>query len=447
MDKYQSHFEKLLGKPSQAYRSIYLYGKKSKIRFWFFAFFISLTCVMFVPWTQNIRTEGKITTLRQEDRPQKINSIIAGKIVEWRVKEGDIVSKGDTLIVLAEVKDDYLDPQLLERTQEQLDAEIRAISNYQDKVQASESQIGALLNERDLKNQSLENKMIQAQRKLESDSMKWVAASNEMSVADRQLDAAVEMYEKGILSLVEFEKRKVTHQNAVAKLATSRIDLNNARQDLLIIGIEQNAVRQSYAEKIAKARGDQYASESQISAGLAKRAKLNNQYENYRLRSGQYVILAPQSGQVTKAAKAGLLEIVKEGEIIAEIVPLDIEKAVELWIKPMDIQLISPGQEVRFVFDGFPALVFSGWPDASYGIFSGKVTAIERNISANGKFRVLVSENGSYRRWPQGLSIGGGVRSFALLKDVPIWYEIWRQINGFPPDYYSVLNPTESAKK
>jgi hypothetical protein len=22
-----------------------------------------------------------------------------------------------------------------------------------------------------------------------------------------------------------------------------------------------------------------------------------------------------------------------------------------------------------------------------------------------------------------------------MLKDVPIWYELWRQFNGFPPDY------------
>ena len=26
-----------------------------------------------------------------------------------------------------------------------------------------------------------------------------------------------------------------------------------------------------------------------------------------------------------------------------------------------------------------------------------------------------------------------------MLKDVPIWYELWRQFNGFPPDYVGVL--------
>jgi hypothetical protein len=32
--------------------------------------------------------------------------------------------------------------------------------------------------------------------------------------------------------------------------------------------------------------------------------------------------------------------------------------------------------------------------------------------------------------------MGTGAQGIALLKDVPIWYELWRNINGFPPDYY-----------
>jgi hypothetical protein len=23
-----------------------------------------------------------------------------------------------------------------------------------------------------------------------------------------------------------------------------------------------------------------------------------------------------------------------------------------------------------------------------------------------------------------------------MLNDVPLWYEFWRQLNGFPPDFY-----------
>jgi hypothetical protein len=168
---------------------------------------------------------------------------------------------------------------------------------------------------------------------------------------------------------------------------------------------------------------------------------------NYDIRSKLYYITAPQSGQIVKAKKAGIGEIVKDGEMIVEIVPETMQHAVEIYVRPVDQPLISKGQKVRFMFDGFPAIVFSGWPQSSYGTFGGVVVAIENSISDNGLFRVIISEDENDRKWPKQLKIGAGVQGFALLKDVPIWYELWRNINGFPPEYYIVKGKDEKKKK
>lgn len=139
-----------------------------------------------------------------------------------------------------------------------------------------------------------------------------------------------------------------------------------------------------------------------------------------------YYIIAPQNGQVIKAKKAGLNEMLKEGEMIVEIVPSAIQYAVELFVEPVDLPLIIIGQKVRFVFDGFPAIVFSGWPKSSYGTFGGTVSSIETSVSSNGKFRVLVAEDSVGKKWPQQLRRGAGANGLALLKDVSIYYELWR---------------------
>jgi multidrug resistance efflux pump len=47
--------------------------------------------------------------------------------------------------------------------------------------------------------------------------------------------------------------------------------------------------------------------------------------------------------------------VVKEGEMLVHIVPDNISYAIELYIRPVDLPLISPGQEARILFDGFPA--------------------------------------------------------------------------------------------
>lgn len=128
--------------------------------------------------------------------------------------------------------------------------------------------------------------------------------------------------------------------------------------------------------------------------------------------------------------------MVKEGDMVVEVVPDQIKYAVELFVAPMDLPLINIGQKIRFVFDGFPAIVFTGWPAASYGTFGGVVAAVETSVSANGKFRLLVIEDPNEKPWPKQLRMGGGASGIALLKDVAIGYELWRNINGFPPEYY-----------
>jgi len=72
--------------------------------------------LLFMPWTQNISGSGAVTTLKPDQRPQTIHSAIAGRIEKWYVKEGDYVQKGDTILFISEVKEDYLDPNLMENT-------------------------------------------------------------------------------------------------------------------------------------------------------------------------------------------------------------------------------------------------------------------------------------------------------------------------------------------
>jgi len=429
----------------RSFSHIYRIRQKSKVKYWTYGILLGLVLILFLPWTQNISARGNVTTLRQEQRPQQLNTIIPGKVVKWFVKEGDFVNKGDTIIQLTEIKDDYLDPNLLTRTREQLSAKSLSVENYRSKAGTADQQVAALTEARALKISQIENKIRQQRMKVQADSMDMVAATNDLSIATKQFSRQKNMYDSGLVSLTQLEQRNVAYQNAVAKKTSAEIKYLNARQELGILQLELNGTIQDYNEKISKATGDRFQSLSQIASGEADIAKLQNQYMNYDIRSKLYFITAPQSGQVVKAKKAGIGEIVKDGEMIVEIVPDHIQFAVEIFVKPVDLPLLDTGHKVRFMFDGFPAIVFSGWPQASYGTFGGKVAAIESSVSENGLFRILVAEDPSDRKWPPMLKMGTGASGFALLKDVPVWYELWRNINGFPPDYYRVKAPKEKA--
>ncbi|MBC7721105.1 MAG: HlyD family efflux transporter periplasmic adaptor subunit [Pedobacter sp.] len=430
----------------QSFKKVYRINKQGQVKKWLWAMLVFLGLILLLPWTQNIRAKGTVTTLRQEQRPQELNTIIAGRVIKWYIKEGDFVKEGDTILQLGEVKVDYFDPKLLSRTQQQIDAKQQSIEGYKSKAGTAETQTGALLQGQVLKLQSLDNKLLQQQFKVTSDSTDLIAVTNEQTVYKRQIDAAKIMLDSGAISLTEFEKRRVNYQNSNAKKISADNKFAQSKQELISLRIEKNSTVQEYTDKISKAEGDKFSSLSSAASTEADVAKLQNLYASYDARNKLYYILAPQNGQITKAKKAGIGEMLKEGEMIVEVVPSTIQYAVEMFVEPMDLPLINIGQKVRFVFDGFPAIVFSGWPKNSFGTFGGKVAAVETSVSDNGKFRVLVAEDPADKTWPTLLRMGGGANGIALLKNVPIYYELWRNINGFPPDYYKV-DKAETEKK
>lgn len=308
---------------TQHYKSheyVYRYDRKSRVRNWFFGILIGMVIILFLPWTQNFRSNGLVTTLYQDQRPQQVNTLIGGQLIKWYVKEGDIVKAGDTLVQLSEVKADYLDPALLERTAEQLQGKSQSVEFYRQKAGTATSQIEALDKGIGLKLEQLKNKLTQLELKVQADSAETVAATNDLNIASVQYQRQRVLFDSGVVSLVQLEQRNQSFQSAQAKKISAENKLANTKQELVITRLEIRAQIQENLEKKAKAEGDRLQSLTSIATGQAEVAKLKNLYASYAIRNGMYYILAPQNGQVIKAKKAGLGEYVKEGEMIVEIV-------------------------------------------------------------------------------------------------------------------------------
>jgi adhesin transport system membrane fusion protein len=392
---------------------------------------------LFLPWTQNIQAPGKLTTLRPEQRPQTIHATISGRIEKWYVMEGQEVKKGDTIVYLSEVKSDYMDPQLIARMGNQIDAKEDAINAYSNKAGALSSQINALNRELLNKIGQTKNKIEQQKLKVMSDSIAIQQAQNDLAIAKRQFEGNRVLFEKGVKSLSDFEDKRLKMVETETKLVKAVNNLEISKNELNNAQIELTLTQNEFANKIAKANSDRFSTLSEQFDATVSVNKLKTETENYTRRSSFYVITAPQDGYIIQAMTPGIGEIIKEGAPVVSILPQNAELAVEMYVKPIDVPLLQPGNTVRFLFDGWPAFFFSGWPGLSLGTYAGKVVAIDRNISSNNKFRVLVAPDQSDANWPEALRVGGGAKGIALLNDVPVWYELWRVINGFPPDMYA----------
>lgn len=404
-------------------------------------------CIFFLPWTQNISGSGSVTTLKPNQRPQSIQSVISGRIEKWYVQEGDFVKKGDTILYISEIKEDYMDPNLVANTKNQVEAKKQSVQSYESKVESLNSQLAAIESEKRLKLEQAQNKIKQARLKIKSDSIDLIAANTQLKIATTQLNRSLQLNKEGLKPLTDVEEKRLKLQDAEAKIINQENKLLSSKNDYINTKVEISRITAEYSEKAAKSESDQFTAKSSQYDAAAQVSKLENQYNNYSIRNNMYYIRAAQSGYINRALQSGIGETIKEGTAIATIMPSAYDIAVETYVNPIDLPLIRKGEKVRVWFDGWPTIVFSGWPNASYGTFGGKVVAIENFISDNGKYRVLIAPDKDEEAWPKQVSIGSGAQTLALLDTVPIWFEIWRTLNGFPPNYYKKDAKPSKEKK
>lgn len=396
-----------------------------------------LFIVALLPWTQNVRSYGEITTLRADQRPQEIHSVISGRIEEWKVKEGDLVKKGDTIAIISEIKDAYFDDDLLMRTENQLELKKRSVDSYGQKLDAQDDQLSALGDRRVLEGDKTKIKINQVKLKVQNDSIAYQASKMDNSVAQFQYQRMDSLYRKGLKSLVDLETRRLKAQQSLSKEMAAKNNWLNNQSELINLKIELNNIVAKFESDYAKTLSEKFSTQTNKFDTESTVNKLENQYSNYEARQGFYAITAPQDGYVTKLLVQGIGETIKEGEALLSFMPKNQSLAVEIYVDPIDLPLMNIGEHVRVQFDGWPAIVFSGWPGASHGTYGGEIYAMDQFISPNGKYRILVRPDLNDHHWPNALRVGGGAKAMILLNDVPIYYELWRKINGFPPNFYT----------
>ncbi len=387
---------------------------------------VATLILLFIPWTQNISGYGKITNYDPAVRPQDVQSPIPGRIAQWFVREGDTVQAGDTLAYLTEIDPSYFDPNLLDRIDQEMNAKQLAADAYLEKANAQAQQVEALEASLRIKRRELDLKIV-------SDSADLQAAAVNVELAERQYLRADTLFKDGIKSRYELEQRQQKYQDAQAKYTSAT---NKYQQSIA----ERARAEADYAEYIAKARSEQFTAISSREAALAEVAKLENRRSTVEVRQSFHTVRAPQDGVVARIYIRGIGENIKAGTPIAELFPTSDDRAVEVYVRAMDMPLLREGHLGQIEFEGFPALAISGEPNLTFGTYDAHVAVIQQTPESNGMFRVLLRPS---EQWPERLPFGTGARAYILLDEVPVWYELWRQVNGFPADAYPAPSTTK----
>ncbi|MEE4201966.1 efflux RND transporter periplasmic adaptor subunit [Erythrobacter sp.] len=230
-----------------------------------------------------------------------------------------------------------------------------------------------------------------------------------------------------LLERLEAERRQVELQLQAARsaLATAQIDVGRM-SELFEAGL---SARREFEQ--AQIRVDEMrARVAEAEASLART-------ETNLARQAEQTVVAPRDGFIQSINAGDAATFVSAGDVLATFVPAAQTRVVEVFIDGRDVALVQAGEEARIEFEGWPAVQFSGWPSVAIGTFPGVVATVDQVAQPDGRFRVLIAEDvGAEQGWPEEryARFGTVVRAWILLETVPVGYEIWRQLNNFPPE-------------
>lgn len=236
-------------------------------------------------------------------------------------------------------------------------------------------------------------------------------------------------YDPRLIERLESEREQVLakREAAAAALGTAEIDLRRM-QDLFNKGLSARREFEQAQIAVQNMRGRLAEVEAELT-----RVDVNLS------RQSVQIVSAPRDGVILRVNAGDAATVVEAGQDVATFVPTGIARAVEIYIDGRDVALVKPGAKARLQFEGWPAVQFSGWPSVAVGTFAADVVAIDPSADASGRFRVLLTEApdpvNPENRWPDETFVrfGATARGWVLLDTVSVGYELWRQLNNFPP--------------
>ncbi len=381
------------------------------------------------PWRQNLSGEGQVIAFTPNDRPQVIQATISGRILRWHVVEGQRVEEGELLVELSDN-----DPNRLERLESQQEATEARLVAYRDAVEAYRERVESLRASQNAQIEAAEAKIRVARQKLNAAERKVEAARAAQQIAERQRDRIAALQEDGLSSTRDREVAHADFAKAEADLRVAQAEVRSARDELAMERANLERTRANTAASLESARASLRSAESNVASTQASLAAIQSRVAQ---QTAQRVV-APRAGTVQRVTvQQGGMQI-SRGQTLAYLVPETESRAVALNVDGNDAALITEGRPVRLQFEGWPAVQFAGWPSVAVGTFGGRVAFVDPADDGHGDFRVVVvpDEEGD-EAWPSSRFLRQGVRAkgWVLLEEVSVGFEVWRQLNGFPPRY------------
>jgi len=396
-----------------------------------------LLIIAFVPWTQTITVTGQLSAYTPYERPQDIESQITGRIRKWHIFEGVRVKQGDLILELDDYDPNFMSPDLLSLLQQRKQALIETRRAALGRAEQLDKRIKEMQNLVKAAVPSAQARVVEAENNVREAYQKVEAARIAVATAELNVDRHKQLAEQGLVSQRELE---VTIQSAIgtkADLNGAQAHLKAAEQAMKALSFGREQVSAEVLQRLLDAEAARDASVAEAAKATDQLADVSLRMSNAEQRRVASRIMAPIDGTVVKMAETGVGETVRAGDKLVRISPKSADKAVEMVADGIDAPLLNVGRKVKILFYGIPAIPLPAWPELMAGTYQGVIKVIDQVDDGKGNFRFWVVPDPEEKPWPpqEHVRQGTKVMGWVILNRVPLWYEMWRRFNLFPPDY------------
>lgn len=389
----------------------------------------TIALMTFAPWQQTVTGEGYVVAYAPRERQQTLEATIEGRIIRWNEElvENARVAKGD---FIAEIRD--IDDQYSVRLQGQLENTSAILQSSKKIVEATEGQLNAYRRVQ-TEVEAAQNAYVQsAMQKVSAAEQKLAIAEAAIPQLKAAFDRARELQAAGNIALEKLQEIERKLLESQGKVKEESANLSAARAELM----GKQSDREAYIHKAAADVSYYEGALDKARAEVSKADKELHDMESKVARQNTQQITAPFDGYIVHISSNGGSQLVKKGDPICTLVPYTKDRAVQIWLDGNDAPLVEAGRHVRLQFEGWPAVQFAGWPSVAVGTFGGTVVSVDMVDNGKGKFRCQILPDATdSEHWPEERFLRQGVRAngWVLLEQVPLWFEVWRKLNGFPP--------------
>lgn len=389
----------------------------------------TITLMTFAPWQQSVTGEGYVVAYAPRERQQTLESTIEGRIIRWNEElvENARVAKGE---FIAEIRD--IDDQYSVRLQGQLENTAAILESSKKIVEATDGQLNAYRRVQ-TEVEAAQNAYVQsAMQKVSAAEQKLAIAEAAIPQLKAAFDRAKELHAAGNIALEKLQELERKLLESQGKVKEESANLSAARAELM----GKQSDREAYIHKAAADVSYYEGALDKARAEVSKADKELHDMESKVARQNTQQITAPFDGYIVHISSNSGSQLVKKGDPICTLVPYTKDRAVQIWLDGNDAPLVEAGRHVRLQFEGWPAVQFAGWPSVAVGTFGGTVVSVDMVDNGKGKFRCqILPDSADSEHWPEERFLRQGVRAngWVLLEQVPLWFEVWRKLNGFPP--------------